>query len=265
MVAVLWLARRHERRRRQRRADTDVRAFEGPSRPDLTGAATSPRTRAPHGLVSPGGERRLGWALLDALGGLPLFVTAPLYRHWHLRWGATDGELAAAMPGDDWSPRRSSCHTGRDNRRPTGTCLALIVQMGYRRAGFYRYALLDNAGYESPERILEEYQQPHVGNWMPMASRVKETTAHRVAAFEVDRWLLWAKPNSTWAWTLDPTPRRRHQARGPAQAALRLAHPAGRAGDPAAHGVRRPAHDAPRPTRHQDTSQRLGHTTSHGW
>jgi hypothetical protein len=79
-----------------------------------------------------------------------------------------------------------------------------IVQMGYRRAGFYTYALLDNAGYESADRILSEYQPPQVGDWMPMAKKVNETTAFKVKAFEVNEWLLWEKPDSTWAWRLIP-------------------------------------------------------------
>ena len=33
------------------------------------------------------------YGILDALSGLPLFITAPLYRHWHIRWGATDEEV----------------------------------------------------------------------------------------------------------------------------------------------------------------------------
>ena len=39
-----------------------------------------------------------------------------------------------------------------------------------------------------------------------MASKVSETTAFKVAAFESDEWLLWAKPDSTWAWKLTPLP-----------------------------------------------------------
>jgi hypothetical protein len=39
---------------------------------------------------------------------------------------------------------------------------------------------------------------------MPMAKNLTEETAFRVAAFETDSWLLWAKPDSTWAWTLSP-------------------------------------------------------------
>ena len=76
--------------------------------------------------------------------------------------------------------------------------------MGYRRAGFYTYALLDNAGYESADCILEEFQHPQIGDWMPMASVVNETTAFKVKAFETNEWLLWEKHDSTWAWKLIP-------------------------------------------------------------
>lgn len=47
------------------------------------------------------------YGVLDALSGLPLFVTAPLYRRWHTRWGATDEEVRGPMPGDDIVPRPS--------------------------------------------------------------------------------------------------------------------------------------------------------------
>ena len=36
---------------------------------------------------------------------LPAFMTAPLYRRWHLRWGATPAEIAASLPGDALLPR----------------------------------------------------------------------------------------------------------------------------------------------------------------
>ncbi|MEO7943405.1 MAG: hypothetical protein ABIR34_08400, partial [Marmoricola sp.] len=45
-------------------------------------------------------HRQLLAQLRDVLFDLPLFLTAPLYRGWHLRWGATASELAEAMPGD---------------------------------------------------------------------------------------------------------------------------------------------------------------------
>ena len=32
-----------------------------------------------------------------------------------------------------------------------------------------------------------------------------ERTALRVDSFEIDKWLLWTKPESTWVWQLTPT------------------------------------------------------------
>jgi hypothetical protein len=150
-------------------------------------------------------KRRIGPAILDALSGLPLFATAPLYRHWHLRWGATDDEVHASMPGDEIVPNPSFNATRAITiDAPPELVWPWIAQMGYRRAGFYTYALLDNAGYDSADRILDEYQPPKIGDWVPMAKQVNETTAFRVQAFELNRWLLWEKPDSTWAWKLLP-------------------------------------------------------------
>jgi hypothetical protein len=45
--------------------------------------------------------RELTHSFSEAAVASPLFLFAPLYRHRHLRWGATDAEMAAAMPGDE--------------------------------------------------------------------------------------------------------------------------------------------------------------------
>lgn len=71
-------------------------------------------------------------------------------------------------------------------------------------AGWYTYALLDNAGYESARTILPEYQDLAVGDWVPMSKTVNETTAWKVALCEPGRALLLVKPDSTWSWCLDP-------------------------------------------------------------
>jgi hypothetical protein len=44
---------------------------------------------------------------------------------------------------------------------------------------------------------------------MPMAKNVNETTAFKVKAFATNEWLLWEKPDSTWAWRLIPLDGRR--------------------------------------------------------
>jgi hypothetical protein len=150
-------------------------------------------------------KREIGKGILDALSGLPLFAIGPLYRSWHLRWGATDEEVRGSMPGDQIIPEASFNATRAITiDAPPDAVWPWIVQMGYLRAGFYTYAVLDNAGYESSEHILEEYQTVNVGDWMPMARKVNETTAFKVKAFETNDWLLWEKPDSTWAWRLVP-------------------------------------------------------------
>jgi hypothetical protein len=42
-------------------------------------------------------KRPIVYGILDFLGGLPLFVTAPLYRHWHMR-RAREQVIVAYVP-----------------------------------------------------------------------------------------------------------------------------------------------------------------------
>jgi hypothetical protein len=143
--------------------------------------------------------------LADVAVASPLFVFAPLYRRWHLRWGATDAEVAGAMPGDQLVSEPSFNATRAITiDAPPEAVWPWLVQIGYGRAGWYSYDLFDNGARPSAERILPEYQEPKVGDWVPMWSKVNETTAFKINAFEPDRWLLWQKPRSSWAWKLVP-------------------------------------------------------------
>ena len=135
----------------------------------------------------------------------PLFLFAPVYRPWHLRWGATDAEVAGAMPGDELVSEPSFDATRAITiDAPPEAVWPWLVQIGYGRAGWYSYDLFDNGARLSAERILPEHQEPKVGDWVPMWSTVNETTAFRIKAFEPNRWLLWEKPRSSWAWKLVP-------------------------------------------------------------
>jgi hypothetical protein len=150
-------------------------------------------------------ERHFIRGLGDVAVASPLFLFAPLYRRRHLRWGATDAEVAEAMPGDDHVADPSFDATRAITiGAPPEKVWPWLVQIGYGKAGFYSYDLFDNAARPSAERILPEYQEPKVGDWVPMASKVNETTAFKISAFEPNRWMLWEKPDSTWAWRLVP-------------------------------------------------------------
>jgi hypothetical protein len=149
--------------------------------------------------------REVAQGAAQVLVASPWFLTAPLSRHWHLRWGATDAEVAAAMPGDELVPNPSFSATRAITiQAPPELVWPWIVQLGTGRAGFYSYDLFDNAARPSADEILPHFQQTQVGDWVPMSRKVTETTAFQVEAFQSNRWLLWAKPHSTWAWTLSP-------------------------------------------------------------
>jgi hypothetical protein len=144
----------------------------------------------------------------DVLHDMPAFLTAPLYRRWHLHWGATRAEAATSLPGDALQSRaqyRSTRAITID--APPDAVWPWLVQVGCQRAGFYSNDLLDNLGRPSATTIMPSLQRLEVGQWVPMSPAATPTdrTAFKVHSFEPGKWLLWAKPDSTWAWQLTAT------------------------------------------------------------
>jgi hypothetical protein len=128
--------------------------------------------------------RRIGRSILDAVAASPLFVTAPLWRRWHQRWGVTDQEVRGPMPGDDLLATPSFKATRAITiKTPPERVWPWIVQVGYDRAGFYSYDLLDHGARPSARRILAEFQDPKLDDWVAMYSKVNEATAFKVNAF----------------------------------------------------------------------------------
>jgi hypothetical protein len=141
------------------------------------------------------------------LADLPRFATAPLYRRWHQRWGATDAEVAAPMPGDDIIDNVTFLATRAITiDAPPAAVWPWLVQVGCLRAGFYADDLLDNLGHPSAREILPEFQQLEIGQWVPMSPTPSDTTAFKVAGFEENQCLLWQQPLSTWSCTLTNLP-----------------------------------------------------------
>ena len=150
-------------------------------------------------------ERQILPGLRDVIIASPRFIAAPLLRSRHLRWGATSAEVESEMPGDDIVQQASFSATRAITvDAPPGMVWPWLAQLGFGRAGFYSYDLFDNAARPSAERIMPEWQEIKVGDWVPMAAKVNETTAFKIAGFEKGEWMLWSKPNSTWAWRLVP-------------------------------------------------------------
>jgi hypothetical protein len=126
-------------------------------------------------------------------------------RPWQLRWGATDEELERPMPGDEVveRPTFNATRAVTIAARPE-EIWPWIVQMGVTRAGWYSYDLLDNLGRPSARGILPQFQNPMIGDVIPMSPDGKQ--GMYVKDFEQDRWMLWwdGKGGMSWVWGLYP-------------------------------------------------------------
>src|SRR5262249_10876007 len=121
---------------------------DAPERPNVGHWATPPRI----------GEN-LTDQLRDAVADLPWYFISPLLRHWHLTCGATPAEIAAAIPGDPLLTRAQYRTTRAITiGTPPAQVWPWLVQVGYRRAGWYAGDFLDNFARPSVRRIVPELQ-----------------------------------------------------------------------------------------------------------
>jgi hypothetical protein len=149
----------------------------------------------------------LGRQVLAVVGDLPRFLAAPLHRRRHRTWGATAEEVAAPMPGDDLLPRAQYRSTRAITiAAPPAEVWPWLVQVGWRRGGWYADDLLDNFARPSARTVHPEFQDLHLGQQLAFVPRASERTAFRVEGFAVAEWLLWRTPNRSWAWRLTALP-----------------------------------------------------------
>ena len=83
-------------------------------------------------------------------------------------WGATADEIAGPMPGDDIvRDARIVATRSITLAAPPEVVFAWIRQMGFGRAGWYSYDILDNLGRRSAREIHPEWQQLSTGGEIP--------------------------------------------------------------------------------------------------
>jgi hypothetical protein len=91
-----------------------------------------------------------------------------LSRARYLRWGTTDDELNAALPGDELVPHaRLTATRGITVRASADEVWPWIAQLGQGRGGFYSYDFLENllgCNIDSAERVVPEWQFIAVGD-----------------------------------------------------------------------------------------------------
>jgi hypothetical protein len=137
------------------------------------------------------------------LAGL-IGVHVGVYRPRQLRWGATDEEVARQMPGDEivHLPVFNATRAVTVNARPE-EIWPWLVQIGFGRAGWYSYDLLDNFGRHSSEQILPEYQHLEPGDLIPLGPG----GGMHVKDFSPNQWMIWwdrKRKSTSWVWGLYP-------------------------------------------------------------
>ncbi|WP_423463748.1 SRPBCC family protein [Promicromonospora sp. MS192] len=86
----------------------------------------------------------------------------------HDRWGATDAEVMAVLPGDGLVPGPATQVTRAITiDAPPRDVWPWVVQIGADRGGFYSYAWLENLfglGIHNAQEVVEEWQDLRVGD-----------------------------------------------------------------------------------------------------
>ncbi len=147
----------------------------------------------------------------SVLAVMVILITVYLFfiRPSQLRWGATTDEMKRSMPGDDLvaNPNFVATRAITIRGRPEDIW-PWIAQMGFDRAGYYGYDLIENigskTGIRSSKSIVPDLQHPKTGDVLPI-SKVAHLTFGQI---EPSQFLIWqseAVPHDgAFTWALYP-------------------------------------------------------------
>lgn len=141
-------------------------------------------------------------SLAAVIIGMYMIIIRPA----QLNWGATEDEILQEMPGDD--EVRNPTYIATRAITIDGTPEEIwpwLVQMGYGRAGYYGYDLIENIGskrgLKSEENIVPELQNFSVGDDLPI-SAISMYTIHTM---DTNHFLIWAaEDGGAFTWGLYP-------------------------------------------------------------
>ena len=142
-----------------------------------------------------------------------IILLGALYALWirprQLHWGATPAEISRAMPADGIIPDPAFDATRAITiRARPAEIWPWLVQMGFGRAGFYGYDLIENpgngAGIRSTREILPRFQHPRPGDPLPLS--VAATLIY--GPIEPNHYMVWLgsnhPPSGAFVWELVP-------------------------------------------------------------
>ena len=129
--------------------------------------------------------KRPSWLGRAGAGGVVLYGVA--VRPWLRRWGATDDEVRAALPGDETVASPASQQTRAVTiEAPVSEVWPWLAQVGQDRGGFYSYEWLENlAGcrMRNADRVHPKWQTRDVGETV----RLHPAGGLKVLRFEPER------------------------------------------------------------------------------
>jgi hypothetical protein len=139
----------------------------------------------------------IGLLIAGVVIGAYLLVVGP----WQRRWGATEGEIRRALPGDGLLRPDAPCTTRAItiDAMPEDV-FPWLLQLGYGRGGWYSYDWIDNDGKRSVEQIVPALQGLAVGDRIEMLPGLGPTVSeivpnhHIVSRSETDSWCLLVEP-----------------------------------------------------------------------
>ena len=151
-------------------------------------------------------------------------LTAPAGRRRYNRWGATEAEVAAPMPGDELVPHPMLGYTRAImiDAPPEGVW-PWLVQMGQGRGGLYSFDGLENlvgCDIHSADQILSDFQELEVGDLIRLGpvgypcfrvDRVESGASLVLVGADPRPPHAAATPDAeagiaTWQWQLRPAP-----------------------------------------------------------
>jgi hypothetical protein len=139
------------------------------------------------------------FSLSSALVLVYFFIIRP----WHLHWGATKNEIDLILPGDNLvlTTNFNATRAITINASPE-IIWRWLIQIGSKRAGWYSIDWIDNDGIKSSDKILEEFQDIEIGQFIPFTPDVKN--GMWIKDFKNYHYMLWVDKigNATWLWYL---------------------------------------------------------------
>ena len=147
--------------------------------------------------------------VVAALAVVGLVMAAYLLwaRPYQLRWGATEAEIQRSMVGDELYSNPTFLATRAITiDAPPEKIWPWLIQMGFGRAGFYGYDIIENigspAGPSSADTILPDLQNPKVGDPLPLSA----AGGLVFYAVEPNQYMIWSGVDGwgDFAWVLYP-------------------------------------------------------------